>query len=238
MFYRRSFTLLELLFVVAVIAVLAAIGVPNFLEAQTKSKMTRTMSDMATISAAVRAYAAQYDAYPPNQPEFFATLRNLQPGDAPPPGPPAPPEEFFYGFSDDFSEAMIQVDTDVDDDASGDRTEPRQDPRVLLSRTGYDLAVLTTPVAWLSRELPLDLFDNESTWPRTRQRRPFIYINLHAARPEDRSTTASSGMGGYVLLSNGPDGQLTLYNPVYGPYIPYDPTNGTTSEGDLFMTGW
>jgi len=52
----EAFTLIELLIVVAIIAILAAIAVPNFLEAQTRSKVARVQSDMRTLSGALQAF--------------------------------------------------------------------------------------------------------------------------------------------------------------------------------------
>jgi prepilin-type N-terminal cleavage/methylation domain-containing protein len=62
---RRAFTLIELLIVVAIIAVLAAIAIPNFLEAQVRSKVSRVKSDMRSVATALEAYAADRNAYPP-----------------------------------------------------------------------------------------------------------------------------------------------------------------------------
>ena len=51
-----AFTLIELLIVVAIIAILAAIAVPNFLEAQTRSKVSRVKADMRSVATGVEAY--------------------------------------------------------------------------------------------------------------------------------------------------------------------------------------
>ena len=62
--HPRGFTLIELLIVVAIIAILAAIAVPNFLEAQVRSKVSRVKSDMRSVATALEAYAVDYGNYP------------------------------------------------------------------------------------------------------------------------------------------------------------------------------
>ena len=61
----KAFTLIELLIVVAIIAILAAIAVPNFLEAQTRSKVSRVKADMRSTATALEAYVLDYNHYPP-----------------------------------------------------------------------------------------------------------------------------------------------------------------------------
>ncbi len=59
-----GFTLIELLIVVAIIAILAAVGVPHLLEAQTRSKISRVRSDLRASAIALEAYRADLNAYP------------------------------------------------------------------------------------------------------------------------------------------------------------------------------
>lgn len=61
----RGFTLIELLIVVAIIAILAAIAVPNFLEAQTRSKVSRARTDLRSVATALEAYRVDTNNYPP-----------------------------------------------------------------------------------------------------------------------------------------------------------------------------
>ena len=63
----RGFTLIELLIVVAIIAILAAIAVPNFLEAQCRAKVSRVKNDMRSISVAWEAYHVDWNTYPRDQ---------------------------------------------------------------------------------------------------------------------------------------------------------------------------
>ena len=60
----KGFTLIELLIVVAIIAILAAIAVPNFLEAQVRSKVARVKADQRSMATALESYFIDNNAYP------------------------------------------------------------------------------------------------------------------------------------------------------------------------------
>ena len=56
---RGGFTLVEIMIVVAIIALLAAIAVPGFLRARKRSQATRILNDLRMIDSAVDQYAIE-----------------------------------------------------------------------------------------------------------------------------------------------------------------------------------
>lgn len=61
---KNGFTLIELLIVVAIIGILAAIAVPNFLNAQTKARIARVEADQQAMATALEMYYLELNTYP------------------------------------------------------------------------------------------------------------------------------------------------------------------------------
>ena len=60
---RGGFTLIELMIVVAIIGILAAIAIPNFLRFQLKAKSSEGKTNIAAIRTAEESYFAEYGNY-------------------------------------------------------------------------------------------------------------------------------------------------------------------------------
>jgi hypothetical protein len=186
---------------VAIIAILAAIAVPNFLEAQTRSKVSRVRADLRTIATALESYSVDENHYPLNDGRFSVVPREL-----------------------------------------------------------------STPVAYLTHIRWVDPFSAKELVPIYGELiRFYTYDCVMGFADAMRHTIAGHGpssvavdapgfnpgaferYGGWRLVSNGPDKKYSFAGEAAGPFnpnptalmgadIPYDPTNGTVSRGNLLRT--
>jgi prepilin-type N-terminal cleavage/methylation domain-containing protein len=201
--FNRAFTLIELLIVVAIIAILAAIAVPNFLEAQIRAKVSRAKADMRSIATAIEAYHVDYTSYVPST---FATSA--------PPDCPQPATNEHTAIEDRYEPLTTPVAfiSSVPNDAFGD---------LRIDRGCFG----TIPLQYKTFEFVTNV-DNGSLFEQT-------FLN----QLETQLLGSFSGRLNWYLASQGPDETPGLELTGLLRSEVYDPTNGTTSSGDIFRTG-
>jgi len=61
---RKGFTLIELMIVIAIIIILAAIAIPNYLRMTDRARRSRVAGDFASLATAIEAYSVDWGHYP------------------------------------------------------------------------------------------------------------------------------------------------------------------------------
>jgi prepilin-type N-terminal cleavage/methylation domain-containing protein len=215
---KRGFTLIELLIVVAIIAILAAIAVPNFLEAQVRSKVSRVKTDLRSLTTGVESYFVDHNLYP-----------SVDSSD----------EQGTSGFGINAlagaSGNLVQMPTFRRKQNGGDRLFTLTSPRAYITSYFEDVFA-KTPGATFAYSTPQESLD-----PRGNAGK-LGWIMWSFGPDFDES----GGMqGGDILFSAGEGVRIdtAYYNPnqlVPSPTLTdqgtYDPTNGTTSNGDVWRT--
>lgn len=211
----RAFTLIELLIVVAIIAILAAIAVPNFLEAQVRAKVSRVKSDMRSLATAIEAYAVDNNKYPYyNNPldEAYATQYGNR---------ATPIADGRYELR-----APVSLTTPI---AYMTSLLPDAFPNV----HGGEERSAGHPFHWC---IDQDPYTSNLTAAAGPDQFPAKAIYSMVAQSSDAPTYYSSESVQWVQISHGPD--VDHDNPDEGAHArAYDPTNGTVSSGDIYMFG-
>ena len=76
---KKGFTLIELLIVVAIIGIIAAIAIPNLLNAIQRGKQKRSMADMRAVGTAAEAFAVDNNRYPAAGSDVSVITDDLEP---------------------------------------------------------------------------------------------------------------------------------------------------------------
>ncbi|MEI7633787.1 MAG: prepilin-type N-terminal cleavage/methylation domain-containing protein [bacterium] len=135
-----GFTLVELLIVAAIIAILAAIATPNFLLAQTRSKVARAKADLRAIASGVEMYRSDQNRYPPARTYCAGMQANQDEHNILPPELTSPVPYLSNRYCDVFN--------------GGGREGRRY--KYIAPGFGWSNEVQTILALWIPRDFPLD----------------------------------------------------------------------------------
>ncbi len=71
---KRGFTLVEILIVVVILGILAAIVIPQFTQASTEAKTNSLASDLQSLRSQIELYKVQHNDNPPEAARFIAQM--------------------------------------------------------------------------------------------------------------------------------------------------------------------
>ncbi len=220
---RKGFTLIELLIVIAIILILIAIALPNFLEAQERARVVRANGHLRTMETAVFSHITQYgflysDYNDPGQ--VTRETRNKSPQGFLIPCPTSAPiiqgsGGLTYGSNPNGNDAGFQ-------------------------RNFYAPSVhcpLTTPIKFIDGGGTVDPWSDGTV--------PVGMDSRYCSGGDTNPLSSCNGITGEIVYSayfvSGPDrhggewlrGCDTYLN--LGVGCAYSPTNGTKSRGDLWF---
>lgn len=207
-----AFTLIELLIVVAIIAILAAIAVPNFLEAQTRAKVARAKNDLRVIATGLESYAVDCNTYPWSNNSSRALMYGLiRPGYKPTLERLSTPVAYLSGggnYNDPFKAQGAYQGADLE---------------TVVSIHDYADHENYTLYWYSARRL------NQVVWDQAGEDNPRWWI-LESCGPDRMHHNAGTAFNAQMLTD-------TESGYVFALKMIYDPTNGTVSRGSVWRVG-
>ncbi len=215
--HRKSgFTLIELLIVIAIILILIAIALPNFLEAQMRAKVTASQGELRSLGIAIESFRIDYN-------------------------------EMLVDFWDEGDTDAIQRLRRWNFCSPFNLADEVRNQRCILAN-------LTSPVSYIT-SIPDDPFGGDVTETSDRLVAAldgtYFYGDNEADIPGDDHgigalknpqawffNLRALGEDEWVLLGRGPDSRVEeLDGGDRFRGLPYSPTNGTRSRGDISSRG-
>ncbi len=236
---RPGFTFIELFVIVAIIAVLAAIGIPNFLMAQTRAKVIRAYGDMKTLSMGLESYFIDHGTYPRSVYNQIYDLEEIS----------LQIEKAWEKHQEELKEQNLIRDRENISgvpyflDLRDINLEPGPYQRTV--KTAADEGVSSRHFAgnyeqidWYILKEPVDylhgmgrpFIDTYGPW---RLEEKYFYYHLPSINQDDNERNEK-----YLIISRGPICRMSYFDISQDPdQFIYDPTNGTVSAGDLILKG-
>ncbi|MGI8907609.1 MAG: type II secretion system protein [Candidatus Sumerlaeaceae bacterium] len=215
---KKGFTLIELLIVVAIIAILAAIAVPNFLEAQVRAKVSRVKNDQRSLATGIETYYVDNNTYP-------VSARNGR--------SPVGQPNYNSGL------AIAGGNTTAETQLNSFPSFTRRNPDVANGPAG--ICTLTTPIAYITsyfadpfmdfKGATFGYFNDQQGWvlfspgPDTDQASQNCDLGQNATSPlVETLYTSAIAQPSPPMIAHGGTGFA----------VTYDSTNGTVSQGDVW----
>lgn len=192
---KKGFTLIELLIVVAIIGILAAIAIPNFLNAQIRAKVATANAELRNMAVGLETYYIDNNRYPQPQTGNYLDVA----------GDPA-----TGGYTPNYLTTPVSHQSTLPDDPF------RQPPAggvtlTNLNSFAYHYASNSLACWLMGSDGPDRVYGGATT-------------NGDGIE-ETEYVTQCDAQAFYLHLGGG------------GTSVIYDPTNGTTSPGDIVRTG-
>lgn len=214
----RGFTLIELLIVVAIIAILAAIAVPNFLEAQTRAKVARAKADMRTITTGLETYHIDINTYPRNNIESWAVSFGVSTGQMLPTLERLTSPVAYLTGGSTFTDPFLGKAQYGGSNLGQEESLPD-----VKARYGLDESATPEKVYRYIARGPI----NTVIWNQPGETQKVTWYLLESAGPDAHYHTM-----GLALNSNDTPGRRTQLAKAL-----YDATNGTISRGSIWRGG-